>query len=135
MKKILTLIFVLAAFSAFAQHNSQNSLDWAGTYKGIMPCADCEGIRTIITLTEKNEFSVRMQYLGKKANEYKYSGKVVWNSGESIITLITKGDNSKEYYFVGEGYIQKLDSDKKKIDGDLEEMFKLKGRRIRADCL
>ena len=126
MKKILTLIFVLAAFSAFAQHNSQNSLDWAGTYKGIMPCADCEGIRTIITLTEKNEFSVRMQYLGKKVNEYKYSGKVVWNSGESIITLITKGDNSKEYYFVGEGYIQKLDSDKKKIDGDLEEMFKLK---------
>ena len=26
-------------------HNSQNSLDWSGTYKGIIPCADCEGIR------------------------------------------------------------------------------------------
>ena len=27
-------------------HNAQNSLDWAGDYQGILPCADCEGINT-----------------------------------------------------------------------------------------
>ena len=31
-------------------HNSQNSLDWAGVYQGILPCADCEGFDTVITL-------------------------------------------------------------------------------------
>ena len=24
-------------------HNAKNSLDYIGTYKGILPCADCEG--------------------------------------------------------------------------------------------
>ncbi len=28
--------------------NSQNSLDWPGTYTGTLPCADCEGIKTEI---------------------------------------------------------------------------------------
>ena len=32
------------------QHNSRNSLDWNGVYKGVLPCADCEGIETVITL-------------------------------------------------------------------------------------
>ncbi|MDE5451088.1 copper resistance protein NlpE N-terminal domain-containing protein, partial [Elizabethkingia meningoseptica] len=31
-------------------HNAQNSLDWAGTYEGTVPCADCPGIKTTITL-------------------------------------------------------------------------------------
>ena len=26
--------------------NSRNSVDWNGTYRGIVPCADCEGIKT-----------------------------------------------------------------------------------------
>ena len=31
-------------------HNAQNSLDWNGTYKGVLPCADCAGIEKEITL-------------------------------------------------------------------------------------
>ena len=27
-------------------HTSQISLDWAGTYSGVLPCASCEGIET-----------------------------------------------------------------------------------------
>lgn len=26
-------------------HNSQNALDWDGEYEGVLPCADCEGIK------------------------------------------------------------------------------------------
>ena len=25
--------------------NAANSLDWAGKYEGVLPCADCEGIK------------------------------------------------------------------------------------------
>ena len=28
--------------------NSMTALDWAGTYKGTVPCADCEGIETCV---------------------------------------------------------------------------------------
>ena len=31
-------------------HTTMNSLDWDGTYTGILPCADCKGIETNITL-------------------------------------------------------------------------------------
>ena len=24
-------------------HSSQNALDWAGVYEGVLPCADCPG--------------------------------------------------------------------------------------------
>ncbi|HSH50375.1 MAG TPA: copper resistance protein NlpE N-terminal domain-containing protein, partial [Bacteroidales bacterium] len=27
-------------------HTSEISLDWQGTYKGVLPCADCPGIET-----------------------------------------------------------------------------------------
>ena len=32
------------------EHNSMNSLDWAGKYEGTLPCADCEGIKYIVEL-------------------------------------------------------------------------------------
>ena len=30
------------------EHNAKNSLDYIGMYKGILPCADCEGIETFL---------------------------------------------------------------------------------------
>ena len=30
--------------------SSATSLDWEGVYRGVVPCADCEGIVTTITL-------------------------------------------------------------------------------------
>lgn len=28
-------------------HSSRNSLDWAGTYEGVLPCSGCRGVRTL----------------------------------------------------------------------------------------
>ena len=33
-------------------HTSEMSLDWAGVYQGTLPCADCEGIETMIELKD-----------------------------------------------------------------------------------
>ena len=41
-------------------HNSRNSLDWAGIYEGVLPCADCPGIQTRLTLSRDE--SVRTQH-------------------------------------------------------------------------
>lgn len=32
--------------------NSMTSVDWVGSYQGILPCADCEGIKTQIVLNK-----------------------------------------------------------------------------------
>jgi copper homeostasis protein (lipoprotein) len=36
------------------EHNAKNSLDYIGMYKGIVPCADCEGIETILNLRDES---------------------------------------------------------------------------------
>lgn len=38
--------------------NSRNSLDWEGTYKGILPCADCEGIETMVILKDNDRYTL-----------------------------------------------------------------------------
>src|SRR5690606_19199026 len=47
------------------EHNAQNSLDWMGTYEGILPCADCEGIKTTIILKEDGTYSSKETYLNR----------------------------------------------------------------------
>ena len=44
-------------------HNSRNSLDWAGTYRGVLPCADCPGIETTVTLRADGTYSATSRYL------------------------------------------------------------------------
>ena len=40
------------------EHNSMNSLDWAGKYEGTLPCADCEGIKYIVELKKDGNFFI-----------------------------------------------------------------------------
>jgi uncharacterized lipoprotein NlpE involved in copper resistance len=47
-------------------HNSKNSLDWAGVYEGELPCADCPGIKTTITINMDGKFKKNEVYSGKK---------------------------------------------------------------------
>ena len=42
-----------------AAHNAKNSLDYIGTYKGILPCADCEGIETELELNSDKTYEIK----------------------------------------------------------------------------
>lgn len=47
-------------------HEAKNSLDWEGTYSGILPCASCPGILTDITLNKDQTFVLTQEYLEKQ---------------------------------------------------------------------
>ena len=38
-------------------------------YSGLLPCADCEGIRYDVDLRENNVYFMRMSYLGRSSND------------------------------------------------------------------
>lgn len=103
---------------------AKNSLDVVGKYKGILPCADCEGIETNIELKSDSTYSREMKYLGKKDNLFTASGKWTWVS-EFVISLgsIKEGPNR---YFVAEGKLLQLDMSGKKISGPLADKYELK---------
>ncbi len=113
-------------------HNSRNSLDWAGSYKGVLPCADCEGIETTITLNYDNSFSKSEIYLkNKEKSEFSGKGDIEWDKNGNIITL--KSNNYDTKYLVGEGRLIMLDRKGKRIKGNLADLYIL-NKIDRADA-
>jgi len=106
--------------------NSQNALDWNGTYKGITPCADCEGIETEIVLNLDLTYVMRTKYLGKGDGKvFEEKGSFAWDkSGGSISLEGRKGSPSQ--YKVGENQLIQLDMAGKPIKGDLADRFVLR---------
>jgi uncharacterized lipoprotein NlpE involved in copper resistance len=102
-------------------HNAQNSLDIAGTYKGVLPCADCEGIETEIELKD-SAYVKKIKYLGKgdgQVNEDKGSFK--WLDGSTIeLEGLVDAPNK---YFVGENTLTQLDMEGNKVTGDLADKY------------
>ncbi|ENV36579.1 NlpE N-terminal domain protein [Acinetobacter sp. COS3] len=114
------------AVAVDSAHTAENSLDWNGTYKGVLPCADCEGIETELELNADKTYELKETYLGKgdgKAFESKGSFQFDANN-TSVIELDKTGDNRK--YFVAEGYLKALDMEGNEITGDLAEKYELK---------
>jgi len=99
--------------------NSQTALDWAGTYEGVLPCADCEGIQTIITLNSDDTFTLSQKYLGKD-NVVDDKGSIMWHDG-TIVHL--KGTSVDMKLKVGENQLFFLDQEGKVIDGPLKEKY------------
>lgn len=106
-------------------HNSQNSLDWQGTYKGVIPCADCEGIETEIVLNADLTFTLKTKYLGKGDGKiFQEAGSIVWDQTGGIISL--EGLKSRpSQYKVGENRLIQLDMEGNVITGDLAEKYVL----------
>ena len=102
--------------------NSMTSLDWDGTYEGELPCADCDGIKTVMTINQDNTYVLKETYVGKNATPYETKGTFKWDDkGQNIIL----SDASRPSYFVGENTLTYLDKDGEKVIGDLESLYVL----------
>ncbi|NTV93763.1 MAG: copper resistance protein NlpE [Chlorobiaceae bacterium] len=67
--------------------NSETSLDWNGTYKGILPCADCQGVETALTLHKEKTYLLESRYLGKGKQIFVDQGTFSWNAQGNTIQL------------------------------------------------
>ncbi len=90
-------------------HNSRNALDWAGVYEGVLPCADCPGIKTRLVLHDDGRFELDTQYLERQAVPKSVSGRFAWNSAGSGITLDDAA--AGQQFLVGEGRLLQLNRD------------------------
>jgi uncharacterized lipoprotein NlpE involved in copper resistance len=100
--------------------NSMTSVDWVGSYQGILPCADCEGIKTQIVLNKDLSYILETQYLGKDEKVFQSKGTFKWNESGSKITL---DNENKQIYQVGENRIFHLDKDGNRITGEIANNY------------
>lgn len=111
--------------SAPDMHDAANSLDYTGTYRGILPCPDCEGIYTELTLVYDNTFTLKTNFMGKgDGMEKTRSGFYSFQKHGSLVTLI--GLDPPNRFFVGENVLWYLDQDGKRITGELAEKHALR---------
>lgn len=105
------------------ESNAQNSLDWAGTYKGVLPAADAEGMDVTITIAPDSTFTKTYSYVGKKNEPVTEKGKFAWDANGNTITL--DGVEAPNQYFVSEGKIVQLDTAGKPIEGEIASQYVL----------
>jgi len=107
-----------------AGDNSRVSLDWEGTYKGVLPCADCEGIQTEVSIARNGTSLVRSLYLGKSDRVFVEEGSFSWDrEGRTITISGNKGSITR--YLVGENRLIMLDSQGNRITGQLADRYQL----------
>jgi uncharacterized lipoprotein NlpE involved in copper resistance len=109
--------------AAADKHTSQNSLDWQGTYFGILPCASCEGIETQITLSDST-YKLSLSYLGEDTSgSFTQTDFFRWNEAGNTITLDNR--EAPNQYFVGENKLIHLNQNGERITGDLARKYHL----------
>lgn len=119
-------IATVADSTLVEMHNSQNALDWQGTYKGTTPCASCEGIETEITLSNDLTFVIKTKYLGKGDGKiFEEKGTLTWNETGSIVVLNDLKEQPNQFK-VGENTLTQLDMNGAIITGELAAMYILK---------
>lgn len=108
-------------------HTSKISLDWDGAYSGVLPCADCEGIDTFLTLNKDQTYQLKLRYLGhleEEGKEFISEGKFTWDDNGTNITLEGTEDGFRKFK-VGEHFLMPLDESGKEIEGVKGNNYKL----------
>jgi len=102
--------------------SSRLSLDWLGTYSGVVPCASCPGIETKVTLNADQSFELSMRYIDENPIPITMSGRFEWNDAGSKIRL-TDDNGEVRRYQVGEHRLFMLDQEGNRIEGELAPAY------------
>lgn len=98
--------------------------DVAGTYSGVLPCADCPGIETTLVLNSNETYRLETKYQGKNT-EMPFVIEGNWALKDDRVKLDGIKDAS-DTYLIEDDYLVQLDMDGKKVEGALAEQYVLK---------
>lgn len=102
-------------------HNSRNSIDYEGSYKALLPCNKCKGIKTKLRLSS-DHFTLTTEHMGKcKDNATKTMGQFHWEDDGKTIVLDTK--EIPNMLLVEEGNLICLDKSGEIVRGEFANRY------------
>lgn len=104
---------------------NSNTAAAVGTYKGVLPCADCDGIETVIVLKADGSYTRTITYLGKKENNV-LSGSGNWTWVNDFTINLGSSVEGPARYDVTEDKLIQLDMAGNRITGELASQYELK---------
>jgi copper homeostasis protein (lipoprotein) len=96
------------------------TLEFPSSYLGILPCANCSGIRYTLNLWPDKAFFLRMTYLGKGQGEGDSFYDIgQWRIDDEILTLMGGKEASQMFAIKDADTLRKLDTEGKEIQSRL----------------
>ncbi len=108
------------------------SLEFHGVFYGFLPCKDCNGIKTTLSLKQHDNYLLVTQPARESSREYYEKGKYTWNDENHTVVLTPRKDSGiRQYHIENEGTLIQLSSGGARITGDEADRYILR----RSDVL
>ncbi len=104
---------------ASAPNAAPASTNWTGTYQGELPCADCDGIKTVLELKANHTYVLTETYEGRDDKPLVTKGKITIEGNK----VIAHDKEEKYQYLLEDNQITMLDTEGKKIDGSMASLY------------
>ncbi|MCU0334040.1 MAG: copper resistance protein NlpE N-terminal domain-containing protein [Chitinophagaceae bacterium] len=105
-----------------AEATASTALDWNGVYKGTLPCADCQGIETTLTLNADKTYGLLSTYIGKgDGKPVESKGSFEWINGNVVKLNDPRG--APQLVMISENKVLMLDRSGQKVTGQLADKY------------
>lgn len=102
------------------------SLEFHGIFYGYLPCNDCAGIKSTLSLKQNNNYLLVTQPAKDSSREYYEKGKYKWDEENHILVLTSRKDSSvRQFLIKDEGTIVQMNSDGTRMSEELEDDYTL----------
>ena len=103
------------------------SLEFHGVFYGYLPCKDCSGIKTTLSLKQNNNYLLVTQPAKESSKEFYEKGKYSWDFKNNSVVLTSRNDaTTRQYRIKDEGTLILLSSDGAQIRQDQTENYTLR---------
>jgi uncharacterized lipoprotein NlpE involved in copper resistance len=68
----------------------KNQKQFHGVFYGYLPCEDCDGVQTTLSLKNKNNYLLVTQPAKASSREFFDKGKYIWDEETSTVTLTSR---------------------------------------------
>lgn len=102
--------------------SGEKSPEFRGVFYGYLPCDNCAGIKTTLSLKNKNNYLLVTQYAKQSTREFYDKGKYSWNDETRTVILTSKKDSSiRRYRIEDEGTLIQLKPDGSPMPGNQDD--------------
>lgn len=107
-----------ADHDAAHENHVDESQEFHGVFYGYLPCNDCAGVKTTLSLQQKNNYLLVTQPAKESSREFYERGKYRWNDEDRTVVLTPKkgGMSTRRYQIEDEGTLIQLNDDGIKMD-------------------
>lgn len=95
------------------QYPVDKSQDFHGVFYGYLPCDDCDGVKTTLSLQQKSNYLLVTQPAKESSREIFERGKYNWNDNDRSVVLTPKkeGVSPRRYFIEDQGTLIQLNAD------------------------